>query len=178
MRALALFALAIGLAGCMAGTPYKPADDRYGFRETKIEDDRYRVTFAGNNSTSRETVETYLLYRAAELTVDNGADYFRIADRDTEAKTEYFGSGVAGSTLLFRRSHQTFGGYTRGFAYGLYPVYPATPATAVPATQYKAFADVILLSGEKPEGDATAYDAAEVLKNLGPKIQRPKPEKN
>ena len=44
----------------------------YGFSEQRIEDDRYRITFRGNSSTSRETVENSLLYRAAELTVQTG----------------------------------------------------------------------------------------------------------
>ena len=34
--------------------------------------------------TSRETVETYLLYRAAQLTVERGFDWFEMADRNTE----------------------------------------------------------------------------------------------
>ena len=47
------------------------------------EPDRWRVTFAGNSLTSRETVEAYLLFRASELSVQNGYDWFEIVDRHT-----------------------------------------------------------------------------------------------
>jgi hypothetical protein len=39
-----------------------------GYSEQQIENNRFRVQFAGNSLTDRKTVETYLLYRAAELT--------------------------------------------------------------------------------------------------------------
>jgi len=71
--AAAALVLAGGLAGCETATPYqplKPGSSAGGYSETKLEGDRWRITFAGNSMTSRETVETYLLYRAAELTVN------------------------------------------------------------------------------------------------------------
>ena len=60
-------------------TPYQPssASRPYGYAETQLDVNRVRVSVAGNGETSRETVETYLLYRAAELTLDR--DYARFA---------------------------------------------------------------------------------------------------
>ena len=79
------------LASCATPTPYQPATGsgmyRTGYWDEQIENDRFRVTFAGNSLTSRETVERYLLYRAAQLTVEQGYDYFTLADRDTEKKS-------------------------------------------------------------------------------------------
>ena len=63
-----LFAAAAGLlAACATQTPYQSASTEraYGFQEQWIEDNRVRITFRGNTLTDRETVETYLLYRAA-----------------------------------------------------------------------------------------------------------------
>ena len=40
------------------------------------------MRFHGNSLTSRETVEAYLLYRAAELTIERGGDWFTILDRE------------------------------------------------------------------------------------------------
>ena len=75
------------MTACATATPYQPAvSDRYGFEEQRIESNRVRITFRGNSVTDRETVETYLLYRAAELTLQNGQDYFIVANRDTEAR--------------------------------------------------------------------------------------------
>ena len=58
IRRIAPLAIAAVLAACATETPYSPADDRgYGFTEQKIESDRYRITFAGNSLTDRQTVE-------------------------------------------------------------------------------------------------------------------------
>ena len=61
--------LAAALAGCATTTAYQPrtANSAQGYADTRLEDNRFRVTFSGNTATSRETVETYLLYRAAAL---------------------------------------------------------------------------------------------------------------
>ncbi len=40
-----------------------------GYTSAQLAPDRWQVTFSGNSLTSRETVEDYLLYRAAELTL-------------------------------------------------------------------------------------------------------------
>ena len=71
--AIALVAM---LAGCGTATPYQPATDGQGYAEQALERDRYRVTFVGNSLTSRETVENYLLFRAAEVTMSKGFDHF------------------------------------------------------------------------------------------------------
>ena len=75
MRASALLSglVLLGmLAGCAQPTPYQPATEGYGHSEQQIEDNRYRVSFAGNDLTPADTVQNYLLYRAAELTLGKG----------------------------------------------------------------------------------------------------------
>jgi hypothetical protein len=90
--AAALSAL-VFLAACATSTPYQAAarDQSGGYSEQKIEDNRFQVQFAGNSLTDRKTVETYLLYRAAELTKESGFDHFRVVRRDTDAKTRLVG---------------------------------------------------------------------------------------
>src|SRR5688572_16406254 len=82
---------ALVLAACATPTPYQPnvqgQSTSGGYSDARIEENRFRVTFSGNSLTSRETVETYLLYRAAELTLSSGYDYFIIADRQTDRST-------------------------------------------------------------------------------------------
>ena len=86
--AAAVLALAAGLSACVSPTPYQPAphgqSGRGGYSETRIEPNRWRVTFSGNAVTKRETVEGYLLFRAAELTLQNGDDWFSMVDRQTD----------------------------------------------------------------------------------------------
>src|SRR3546814_9213446 len=79
---------------CASPTPYQPATgygfNRTGFSEQRIESNRYMVSFSGNSLTSRETVERYLLFRAAELTVQQGFDHFILVDRNTDRKTRTY----------------------------------------------------------------------------------------
>src|SRR5689334_3716661 len=88
--------LAAGLAACATPTPYQPrapgssGASSGGYAESRIEGDRWRVSFTGNTLTSRETVESYLLYRAAELTLQQGFDGFTIVDRATDRHTRTY----------------------------------------------------------------------------------------
>ncbi|MCR9194047.1 MAG: hypothetical protein NXH88_04895, partial [Hyphomonas sp.] len=64
----ALLALAF-LGACATATPYQAAlEGQKGYANQQIESNRWQISFAGNSLTDRQTVETYLLYRAAELT--------------------------------------------------------------------------------------------------------------
>jgi len=68
---VACFAL---LAGC--ATSYGPSGATGGYKETKIDDDTFQVRFDGNGNTPRDKVTNYWIYRCAELTVQNGYQYF------------------------------------------------------------------------------------------------------
>ena len=153
--------LVLLLAGCAAPTPYRPATDGYGYSEQQIEDNRYRVTFSGNAVTPREVVQNYLLHRAAELTVASGHDYFTVVDRDLERSTSYHGSGFNDFAWgPGRHSQRAF-----GLGFGNY--------TAYPIDSYTAFADIVMADGDKPAAEVNAYDARDVLRQLGPTVQRP-----
>jgi hypothetical protein len=81
------------LAGCETATPYQPLHARGtqasgGYFDHQIEANRWQVGFKGNELTSRQTVERYLLYRAAELTTTQGYDWFEAVERHTDKKTE------------------------------------------------------------------------------------------
>ena len=65
-------------AGCV--TPYQPLGYTGGYSDLVLDDETFRVSFIGNGYTSSDIVETYLLYRCAELTVQRGFDYFVIMD--------------------------------------------------------------------------------------------------
>ena len=84
-RASLLLAIGLIAASCATSTPYQPEmagqSIHGGYSEQRLGDNRYRVNFDGNTLTSRERVEGYMLYRAAELTVQTGNDWFRIVER-------------------------------------------------------------------------------------------------
>jgi hypothetical protein len=164
-RWLVAMSLAVLLGACSVPTPYQPSDGGYGYREQQIEDNRYRISFSGNPSTPRETVQNFLLYRAAELTVQNGFDYFTIADSDLERSTRYYSQGYVNDFGIYnypgRRSLR------RSYRPGFYS------SNAYPINEYSSVADVIMAEGEKPGDDANAYDALDVLQQLQPLVRPP-----
>jgi hypothetical protein len=71
------------LSGC--ATPYQQDGLRGGYSERQIVADTYHVLFRGNGFISQQTVELYLLYRSAELTVEKGYDFFAIPGLEAKA---------------------------------------------------------------------------------------------
>ncbi len=160
---IASLVLVLGVAACGTPTPYQPAVDGNGYAEQALETNRYRISFSGNSLTPRETVENYLLYRAAEVTLASGNDYFIVADTDTERSTTYHTtfSGFGGHPGFhsFRHVHSHgFGGFST--------------ATARPRDRYQAFANIIVGKGEKPADTPEAYDARDVLQRLAGTVER------
>jgi hypothetical protein len=168
-RALALLVLAAA-AGCASGpTPYQPAlDGGPGYSQTQIEADRFRIAFSGNSMTERETVETYALYRAAELTLEKGFDHFLVVSRDTDADSRtYRSGGFSGMRLSY-----VYLVPGRGWVGAWEPYW--TPSFETTATRFEAFAEIQLRKGPKgPE--ANAYDARDVMSTLAAGIARPPP---
>ena len=161
--------LAVGavllLAACASPTPYQPATDRFGYAVQTLETDRYRVSFAGNTLTPRETVEDFLLYRAAEVTLDSGRDYFILVGQDVERFTFF---RTTSSGFGFSRVHGSPYFYRGGFAGSGFAT-----ATSRPRDRFTAYAQIVVHPGDKPEDDPDAFDARDVLQRLGPNIVRP-----
>lgn len=176
---LCAFLACFAIAACTGPTPYQAAEKRDGYTDTAIEADRYRVSFSGNTVTDRETVETYLLYRAAELTLAKDRDWFRIADQDTEIHTRYRNIHAGSASFAFGPhgfgpygfGYRRFGkfAFSRGFGFGIRSL------SSRPINRYEAFANIVVFSGDKPADDASAYDARSLIETLGPKIIRPDP---
>lgn len=176
---------ALALSACATATPYAPAGAGRsgGYAEQRLENDRFRVSFAGNSVTSREDVETGLLLRAAELTAESGFDWFatvnRATDRDTRLVTTgagYPGSGF-GSPFYGR-----YGGYW-GPSWRYYgrsgwspwgdPFWGRDDFDVRQVDRYEATSEIIMGKGAKPAGDPNAFDAREVISNLGGRVTRP-----
>ncbi|HEX4896363.1 MAG TPA: hypothetical protein VFV11_08555 [Solimonas sp.] len=162
-RPLLALLIAGSLSACATVTPYQPVKAGQGYSEQRIEQNRYRVSFVGNSLTPRETVENYLLFRAAELTLDAGYDYFVMTDNDTEARTRY------------TQSVSAYGGpyWGWGWGWGGRGGLGIGVSTASPSTDYQAQAFVLMYKGKKPEQDVRAYDARAVRDSLQPMVKRP-----
>ena len=148
LNRLAYPLLAVGavlLTACATPTPYQAAvGGAYGYAEQPLEDNRYRVTFKGNAATSRETVENYLLLRAAELTQERGADYFRVVEKSLDRSGRYYTTGFSGLG-----HHNHFVGIHHGFpgyGFGGY-----THFSTQRSDRYSAYANITLHKGDEPE---------------------------
>lgn len=168
LRIFSIVLLVLILNACATPTPYQVGgEDKLGYRDLKLQENRYRIAFHGNSLTSRETVETYLLYRAAELTLANGMDYFLIQDQDTDIQKTYLSTPPRFSAVY------GFGPRRRGYPYYAFGYNWAQPSVSE-STRYAAIAYVYMKKGKAPEEDLNAFDAREVIKNLESKIKRPK----
>lgn len=172
--------LALGALGaCSTATPYQPVTSQSpratGYDSQRLAEGVYRVSFAGNSLTSRQTVENYLLYRAAEVTLENGYEGFVLVERDTErevtTRVDRFGPGRFGGW------GPSWGYYRRGIGWSYWDPYYGDPfwhdnIDVTTVDSYEAFAEIAMYRGARP-ANARAFNAREVLESLGPTIQRP-----
>ncbi len=185
---LALAASTTLVAACATETTYRPATGsgfyRTGYSDTRIEPNRFRVTFAGNTVTDRDVVERYLLFRAAELTLQNGYDSFVMADRDTDRQARTYstpgGFGPGFGAWGGGRWGPRWGFYGRGFGYRAWDPFWGDPwggwgagADIRTVDRYEASAEIVMFRGTPERGNVRAFNARAVADSLGPSIRFP-----
>ncbi|MEL6857200.1 MAG: hypothetical protein AAFO74_02365 [Pseudomonadota bacterium] len=180
------------LGACATATPYQAAtDNQRGYVNQQIENNRWQISFAGNSLTDRQTVETYLLYRAAELTDLEGYDFFSVVQRATDEQRKviptgfhdpYYSSfycnyrfyGRRGRLVGYPRSWQArraaLHGFHSPFAYR--DPFWSDGWDYREVVRYEATSEIIMGKGEKPD-DPSFFNASEVLMNLSGQIERP-----
>ena len=187
----ALAASTLMVAGCATETTYRPATgqgfNRQGYSDRQIEPGRFLVSFAGNSVTSRDTVERYLFFRAAELTLQNGYDYFVMADRDTNLQSRTYSTpGIGGGW-----GYGGFGGYWgpswryygRGFGWRTWDPWFGGGFGGGPwgndfdirtIDRYEATAEIVMRKGPIPRDNLRAFDARAVVNSIGPSVVLPR----
>lgn len=168
---------ALALSACATATPYGPAgvDSRYGYSEQRVDADRYRVSFSGNSVTSREQVEMALLLRAAEVTAENGYDWFSTINRATDRDVRL---QAVPDPFYYDRYAPYWGPSWRYYRRGYWspwgdPFWARRDFDVREIDRYEASAEIVMGRGAKPAGDPDAFDAREVIQNLGPRVTRP-----
>jgi hypothetical protein len=100
---------ALALSGCVSLAPYGPQQSArgQGFSEQQIETNRFRVTYNGVGAPG--PVVDRALFRAAQLTVDRGYDWFEVTQRWIDGRPDSAG-GVRPSVSIGAGSGR-YGGY-------------------------------------------------------------------
>lgn len=182
--AIAAILTASGLAACATATPYQPnvrgQSVSGGYTDQRITENRFKVNFNGNSLTSRDTVERYLLFRAAELTLDQGYDGFVLADREVNRDSRTYYDPPAGGRFgygygYWRPSWRYFGPRYGWRAWD--PFYSnrfwADDMDMRTVTRFEANAEIVMYRGPSSAPAEQTFNAREVIANLGPGIVRP-----
>ncbi len=194
--ALLLALLPLALTACQLAKPtaYGPmtAGSDYGYSQTRLDSQTWRVQVAGNSETSRDLVENQLLYRAAEIAAEAGADGFVLLDRDIERDSESYttyplyadpfyaypyGPFWGGHAFYGARPGYWPGFYGAGFGFNGYTAgvgrtFGRGYAETRTLDRYTAYAEIRLYSGEPPAGSGPAFAASELLANLADTVNR------
>lgn len=181
MRSRRVFvaAMAVAVTACATPASYhaRTAAAPEGYSDQRLDETRWRVEFVGDASASRERVESYLLYRAAELTEASGYDWFLSSNHSGETESEIVvqappraqPQSPAWRPLWRHRSRFRWSDWmVRGADSGEQP--EASSSLTFTIDRYAAREDIVMGRGEAPNG---AFAAQEVLALVGPTIERP-----
>ena len=135
------------LASCVTPTKYAADTNGYGYREVQIDSTAYQVSFKGNSETAPEDISRYALFRCAELTDQEGFDYFILLDDKNAATTS------SGETWGYNSDNEW------------------APKTTV-YTEHSDMKTIRMYKGIAPTGNPQVYSAKSLLKYMGPTVQR------
>lgn len=105
LRGIVALTFVLALEAC--ATQYGTENLTGGYDEEQLSPDTWHVKFAGNGYTTRETVQTFWLYRAAELTLQHGYSSFSIIS-EIRLVSYTPEPGSDGARLLYASDETTF----------------------------------------------------------------------
>ncbi len=168
IRTLVIAAACFVLTACATTPPpYAAATspNGVGYSETQIENNRYFVTYRAGGAADAQLLQDYALLRAADLTLQNGREWFWVDRRTVDATNvrrsgSSIGVGVGGGSWG-RRS-----GASVGVGVNL-PLGGGQQGQRAHA----ATLEIRMGDGPKPD-DPNAYDAGSIAQNLRASIPR------
>ena len=152
MRAAFSLMALLALAACTSGpTYYAPSSQgAHGFTDQRIEQDRYRIRFNAGSDTSIEETENLALRRAAEVTLEQGGDWFIVVSRSRDGNDRNPVS--VGTSASYSTGSRGFS--SRGVGLGL--------RFDASAGEKSVRLEILIRTGTRSD-DANAYDARDVL---------------
>lgn len=167
MRKFATIIFTIILTAC--ATPYGKYGLLGGFNDSRIDENTFSISVDTNGFTSQQTTSMQALYRAAELTVENGFDFFVIVNSGNNP------SSMAMAMPSTSTSNTTINSYG-STAYARTTTTHA-PTTVMPIVFPNSTIVIKSFKGKKPEDMSNAYDARSVMKFLAPQLGIEQPKK-
>ena len=155
IRTLVIAAAALSLGACASLAPYGPqrGPNGQGYSEQRIESDRYRVTYNGVGAPG--PVADMALLRAADLTIDQGYDWFEVTQRYVDGRPDSAGGFRPSVSVGYGGGSTRYGGRSyssSGVGVGLNFQGPSPTSTVL---------EVRLGRGARPDR-GEAYEAREV----------------
>lgn len=143
-------------------TPYGKYGLLGGFTDSRIDENTFSIAVDTNGFTSQQTTSMHALYRAAELTVENGFDYFVIVNgaNNSASMAMAMPGGSTSNTTINAYGSSAYARTTNTYA----------PTIVVPVAFPNSTLMIKSFKGNKPDGASDAFDARAVMKYLGPQI--------
>lgn len=156
------------VSGCSTQSAYTPADNSrsYGYSESPLTSNRYRVSYRGNSHTPSDLVKDYALLRSAELTLQQGHDWFKIVSRDVDKQSRRTAhAGIsADRPHHVRRDCGLLGCRTSS------TIYTGAKVSSTRTTDRYTSSIEILMGSGKPDDPTAVYDARELAQALRKKV--------
>ena len=161
-------ACALTIAACASAPDYREASSHggEGYSSQQIEANRYRVSYTGDGNDSAQEVRDRALLRAAELTLEQGGDWFEVTNaltsEDSDIRTRFEQRGFETEPRIVRECGLL------GCTSRVTPVttYGGTDRVEEVSTVYDHSMEIIIHSGLKPAGNPNAYEASQTAANL------------
>lgn len=159
--------IAILLTGCATPTPYHPSTQGSGYRDHQLAADRYQISYTANSLTRRSTTKQFLLYRAAEITLEANKENFVVLDQNGQrfSLPDYATGAESYRHHHFEHHHLWFA--DQGVEEQI------SETTLKPLARYTGKITIVLYSGDQPPEEGKVYNAREVIDVLGNTILRP-----
>lgn len=162
IKKFGLASLVLALTGCM--TPYTSDGLLGGYSEVQLSENVWRVSFQGNGYTSRERAVDMAMLRSADLTIQQGYNYFAFSD--SKSRTDTVGVGTTPTTSYttgsaYRSGNNVYGSATTTTTGGQ-AIFISTPTANNTVVMFK----------NKPENvSGMVYSATFICNSLGKKYE-------
>ena len=163
------FPAALLLAGLLASctvqpTPYQPLGEEGGYEETRLQKDRYRVSFKANRQTPETDVVDYLYLRSAQLTKEAGFTHYVVLQDFGKTQTRLEPRAQVGIGLGFHGAGRSS---LLGFGFGA----PIAPTEYQSVVNYRLGVFVIrMMDAEAAKGEEDALDADFLIESISKKL--------